>query len=770
MKKKTTKGKSNAAASATGSSHQKMKKSEEIAAEIKSLEARIEQEAPARGYAPPLEQRVAFRALPLSEPTLRGLEEAKPVPFTTMTAIQNACIPHALAHRDILGAARTGSGKTLAFLIPVLETMYRHRFTPADGCGAIIMSPTRELAMQIFQVLRAVGKHHIFSVGLLIGGKKDFYEEQRMIGGTNLLIATPGRLLQHLEQTPNLDTSQLKVLVLDEADRCLDSGFLDQLKRILDYLPAAVEGDPHRRQTLLFSATQTRDVKQLAALSLNKPEYLGVHDKEKNSTPEGLKQSYVVVPLEHKLNAVYSFVKTHLKCKTIIFMASCAQVRHAWELFCSLRPGVVVMALHGKLVQTKRTQIYFDFLQRPHAVLFATDIASRGLDFKAVDWVVNLDAPEDRDMYIHRVGRTARYKAGGKSLLVLTPQEDQKGYIDYIQGNKQASRLQINRLCINPNKTVVVTQRAASMVASNPALHKLAKKAYQSYLRSIYLMPNREVFNLNDTPLEAYGESLGLDSIPNTSRFLKALAKDRSEHRETKNVNRKLQKLKEQIKAEKLAKKLKNMGSNAMPAAESKQDDSDDEQDDNDDVIVKKESTWNDNDDSEEGDLPNAAVDQVTKSRHPKRIRVDGASAKNKHIVFDDDGQEKDRAAFLRLTPEEVAKAISQEKDGLEDANNRYMEKVRKRLQSTVSEDRATEKERIRQKHKKRKLKEKGDIDEDGTEEGPTVMLGNPDDFDKSDAPPSHSGSDSSSGEDSDDDLIDLKAQEEMALSLIRNS
>ena len=299
--------------------------------------------------------------------------------------------------------------------------------------------------------------------------------------------------------------------------------------------------------------------KQLAALSLNRPEYLGVHDKEKHSTPEGLKQSYVVVPLEHKLNAVYSFVKSHLKCKTIIFMASCAQVRHAWELFCSLRPGVVIMALHGKLVQTKRTQIYFDFLQRPHAVIFATDIASRGLDFKAVDWVVNVDAPEDRDMYIHRVGRTARYKAGGKSLLVLTPQEDQKGYIDYIQG-KHASRLQINRLNINPNKTVVVTQRAASMVASNPALHKLAKRHTKAYLRSYISCPIEMSSTVSDMPLEAYGESLGLDSIPNTSRFLKALATDRSEYRQAKNVNRKLQKLKEQNKAEKLAKKLRNMG------------------------------------------------------------------------------------------------------------------------------------------------------------------------------------------------------------------
>ena len=276
------------------------------------------------------------------------------------------------------------SGKTLAFLIPLLELLYRNRFTPEHGPGAVVLSPTRELAVQIFQVLRVAGKYHSFSVGLLIGGKKDFNAEQQQVGTTNIIIATPGRLLQHLEQTPYFDMSELRMLVLDEADRILDLGFRHQLVSILDYLPS------EQRQTLLFSATQTRDVSHLATLSLRKPEYLGVHDKEKTPTPEALEQSYVVVPLEHKLDAVFSFIKSHLKSKAIIFMASCAQVRHAWELFCSLRPGIPVMALHGKLVQEKRTQIYFSFLQRPHAILFATDIAARGLDFKDVDWVVQV--------------------------------------------------------------------------------------------------------------------------------------------------------------------------------------------------------------------------------------------------------------------------------------------------------------------------------------------------------------------------------------------
>ena len=756
----------------------KIKKSEQLAQEVANLTKRIKEEEPERGYAPPLEQRVAFRALPLSEATLRGLEEAKP-PFTTMTAIQNACIPHALSGRDVLGAAKTGSGKTLAFLIPVLEKLYKHGFNPGDGCGAAILSPTRELAMQIFQVLKQVGKHHSFSVGLLIGGKKDFYEEQDQVGSTNLIIATPGRLLQHLEQTPYFDLQELKILVLDEADRILDLGFRQQLLRILDYLPKLEEGR-ERRQTFLFSATQTKDVAQLATLSLNKPEYLGVHDKEKLTTPEGLKQSYVVLPLEHKLNAVYSFVKTHLKSKSIIFMASCAQVRHAWELFCSLRPGVVVMALHGKLPQSKRTQIYFDFLQRPHAVLFATDIAARGLDFKAVDWVVNVDAPEDRDMYLHRVGRTARYKAGGKALLMLTPQEEKRGYISYIQG-KSASKLPINKLSINPNKTVVVTKRAASMVASDVNLHRLAKKAYESYIRSIYLMPNKDVFDVKDLPLEAYGESLGLDSVPNTSRFLKALAKDRDEYREKKNVNRKLQKLKEQIKAEKLAKKMEKLGKKPedLKKVAKKKDEESEEGSDN-EVLVKTNRDWkvDMNDDDEQGeDLPDAGVDRVTKSWRPKKIRIDGSNAENKRIVFNDDGEEVETNIFGNKQREDDAESVDNAvKEDLKDAHEDYMNKVRKRLESTISLDRAEEKERIRQKHKKRRLMEKGERNEaDGSDE-PIAMLGAPSDEDSPSDAESASSDDSGSDDDSNssasdgDTPVDVKAQEDIALSLIRGS
>lgn len=755
------------------SREQKDRERQRTEEEIDVLNRRVIDEAPARGCIPPIQQRVAFRALPISQATLMGLEGGK-TPFTTMTDIQNACIPHALAGRDILGAAKTGSGKTLSFVIPVLELLFRCRYTPEDGPGAIVLSPTRELAMQIFQVVKIAGTHHSFVVGLLIGGRKDFQAEQHRVGTANILIASPGRLLQHLEQTPYFDVSSLKMLVLDEADRILDMGFRDQLLRILDYLPS-------ERQTLLFSATQTRDVSHLATLSLQQPEYLGVHDKEKTATPESLQQSYVVVPLEHKLNAVYSFIKSHLKSKSIIFMSSCAQIRHAWELFCSLRPGIPILALHGKIVQEKRTHIYFDFLQRPHAVLFASDVCARGLDFPNVDWVLQVDAPEDRDMYIHRAGRTARYRAGGKSLLLLTPHEERRGFVQLLQGGTNSSSsstttsLPIKKLSINPNKTAVVTQRAASLVASNLKLNELAKKAYKSYVRSIHLMPNKDIFDVKDIPTDEFSKSLGLASTPNLG-FLKAI-RDRDDARTKKNVNHKLHRLKEQIKAEKLSKKLQRMGkgkeeveqaikksSRQTAHASDDGNDDDDENDDEDILVSRSTQHWRETNDDDPELLPHAHLNEVTKPRKSKKIRIEGSSLPNKRITFNDEGEEESADAIWK-TSEVSQQQLELEQTELKQATEDYLQKVQRRLIETREVDRLEEKERVRHKHKKRRLKEKGDRADLPVETAPVFTLGYRDDADDDSGPEESFDDTFSVSHDADHDLA---AQEELALSLIQ--
>eukprot|EP00003_Mantamonas_plastica_P007436 TRINITY_DN1624_c2_g1_i9.p1 TRINITY_DN1624_c2_g1~~TRINITY_DN1624_c2_g1_i9.p1 ORF type:complete len:270 (-),score=99.89 TRINITY_DN1624_c2_g1_i9:383-1192(-) len=234
--------------------------------EIESLKKRIKLEAPAPGSTPVAQESSssydaptkvtfgnakAFKELPISQKTLKGLTKHK---FIKLTDIQRSAIPHALTGRDVLGAAKTGSGKTLAFLIPILEKLFRERWTNMDGIGAIVISPTRELAVQIFDVLRDIGcEHDKLSAGLLVGGKDVAYEQQ-FVNNMNILVCTPGRLLQHMDETPGFDCSNLKVLVLDEADRILDMKFEREIQAILENIPE------EERQTLLFSATQTKSV------------------------------------------------------------------------------------------------------------------------------------------------------------------------------------------------------------------------------------------------------------------------------------------------------------------------------------------------------------------------------------------------------------------------------------------------------------------------------------------------------------------------------
>jgi ATP-dependent RNA helicase DDX10/DBP4 len=738
--------------------------------EVASLNARIDAETPARGSAPPAGV-VAFASLPLSELTLRGLADAK---YTSMTEIQKASIPHALAGRDILGAAKTGSGKTLSFVVPILECLYRNRWNKRqDGPGAIVLSPTRELAGQIFAVLRKVGaQHSSLSVGLLVGGKKDFSTEQQHVPMTNILIATPGRLLQHLEQTPYFQVDNLKMLVLDEADRILDMGFRDQLVRILDYLPK-------EKQTLLYSATQTKDIKHLATLSMNRKqtEYVGVHhdDKAATDTPDALTQAYVLVPVANKLDCVYSFLKSHLKCKTIVFFASCSQVRHAWELFCALRPGLSVMALHGKLCQSKRTEIYDKFTQTEHCVLFATDVASRGLDFPSVEWVVQVDAPEDQDMYIHRVGRTARYKSKGNSLLLLDPLEEPMIAKWTLKGAP------LKKKSINPTKTVLVTQRAASLVAENVKLHTLAKKAFCSYVRSLALLPNLD-FSVQKLALSEYATALGLATMPNL-RFLEKVT-SRDGLRATKNVNRKLQKLKDQIKAEKLAKKIAKLGGGPAASAvsssskkrKSKDDDSsDDDDDDMNGLLVVKARHEPESSNEIITEVPDDYdIHQVAKSRHAKKIRVEGSTSnQNKHVVYDEDGEAQDDVIkSVEKVDGSDGNAAKLEFD-LAKANEVYMQQVRERLERTKEQDKEDEKQRIRNKHRKKRIKSKGDKDEPEEESGMVATLATTNDGDDDDSASSSdgdsSGSESSSSSESEaEETMDVAAQEDLALSLIR--
>ncbi|XP_016016058.1 probable ATP-dependent RNA helicase DDX10 [Rousettus aegyptiacus] len=449
-----------------------------------------------------------FSDFPLSKKTLKGLQEAQ---YRLVTEIQKQTIGLALQGKDVLGAAKTGSGKTLAFLVPVLEALYRLQWTSTDGLGVLIISPTRELAYQTFEVLRKVGKNHEFSAGLIIGGK-DLKHEAERINNINILVCTPGRLLQHMDETICFHATNLQMLVLDEADRILDMGFADTMNAIIENLPK-------KRQTLLFSATQTKSVKDLARLSLKNPEYVWVHEKAKYSTPATLEQNYIVCELQQKISVLYSFLRSHLKKKSIVFFSSCKEVQYLYRVFCRLRPGISILALHGRQQQMRRMEVYNEFVRKRAAVLFATDIAARGLDFPAVNWVLQFDCPEDANTYIHRAGRTARYKEDGEALLILLPSEE-KGMVQQLLQKK----VPVKAIKINPEKLIDVQKKLESFLAQDQDLKERAQRCFVSYIRSVYLMKDKEIFDVSKLPIPEYALSLGLAVAPRV-RFLQKMQK-----------------------------------------------------------------------------------------------------------------------------------------------------------------------------------------------------------------------------------------------------
>ncbi|KAK4544357.1 ATP-dependent RNA helicase dbp4 [Oleoguttula mirabilis] len=453
----------------------------------------------------------SFADLPLSAPTTAGLKAAH---FSTLTDIQAKAVPLALKGSDILGAAKTGSGKTLAFLVPVLENLYRAQCVGGDaGLGAMIISPTRELAIQIFEVLRTIGrKGHLFAAGLVIGGK-GLQEEQDALARMNIVVCTPGRILQHLSQTAAFNVDNLRMLVLDEADRILDMGFKRDVDAILEYLPAD-------RQTLLFSATQTKRVSDLARLSLRDPEYISVHEAASSATPKTLQQNYVITPLPDKLDTLWSFLQTSKKSKILVFLSSGKQVRFVYESFRHMQPGIPLLHLHGRQKQTARLDITDKFSRAKQSCLFATDVVARGLDFPAVDWVVQVDCPEDADTYIHRVGRTARYEREGRAVLFLDPSEE-AGMLARLE----QKRVPIERINVRAKKQSSIKNQLQSMCFQDPQLKYLGQKCFASYARSLHVQKDREVFKLDQYDLEGFASSLGLPGAPRI-KFLKADAEE----------------------------------------------------------------------------------------------------------------------------------------------------------------------------------------------------------------------------------------------------
>jgi ATP-dependent RNA helicase RhlE len=342
-----------------------------------------------------------FEELGLAEPLLRAV---RALGYPTTTKIQAAAIPLVMKGRDVLGCAQTGTGKTAAFALPTLERLGRKECR-VNGRGrkirALVLAPTRELALQICESFRAYGRHTTVRQVAIYGGVGQWPQVQALNNGVDVLIATPGRLLDLMQQG-FVDLSHVEVLILDEADRMLDMGFIHDLRRIVAKVPA-------QRQTLLFSATLPSSIRTLAAEWLNDP--VDVHVAHASVAVEAIRQSVFFVDQKQKLQLLTHWLSSNAWTRTLVF----TRTKHGADKVAKslVKAGIQADAFHSNKSQSARQRALLRFKAPQPLVLVATDIAARGLDVHDVSHVVNFDLPADADNYIHRIGRTGRAGASG---------------------------------------------------------------------------------------------------------------------------------------------------------------------------------------------------------------------------------------------------------------------------------------------------------------------------------------------------------------------
>jgi ATP-dependent RNA helicase RhlE len=346
-----------------------------------------------------------FAQFHLDPRIMRGVRGAG---YITPTPIQAAALPPALAGQDLIGTAQTGTGKTAAFALPILQRLLDG---PRGSARALIVTPTRELAEQINDSIRALGRHTGLRSATIYGGVPMQPQEQALRNGVEILVACPGRLLDHINRgTARL--GQLEVLVLDEADRMFDMGFLPDVRRILSHVPA-------QRQTMLFSATFPPEIEQLAAQALRRPQRIAVG----LSRPAELVSHTLYPVLPHlKTGLTLALLKQTDTRSVLIF----TRTRHrASRLAAQLgRAGFRTACLHSDRSQNQRQAALDGFRAGAYQILVATDIAARGIDVQAISHVINYDIPDTTDAYIHRIGRTGRAERTGDALTLITPDDD----------------------------------------------------------------------------------------------------------------------------------------------------------------------------------------------------------------------------------------------------------------------------------------------------------------------------------------------------------
>lgn len=338
------------------------------------------------------------------------LDAIKTTGYTTPTSIQAQAIPAILSGQDVMAAAQTGTGKTAGFTLPLLQSLNTDIKVKSRHVRALVLTPTRELAAQVSASIETYGKNEGLHTVVVFGGVKINPQRQKLAKGADILVATPGRLLD-LYQQKAMDFSSLEVLVLDEADRMLDMGFIRDIRRILPLLPK-------ERQNLMFSATFSDDIRQLARSICSSPVEIDVAPR--NSTVESINQCIYQLPKEDKY-----YLLRHLVSESADQVLLFSRTKHgANKLVKRLeKDGIRAAAIHGNKSQAQRTKALNDFKKDKVQVLVATDIAARGIDIQALSLVVNFDLPNVEEDYVHRIGRTGRAGASGRAISLVGPDE-----------------------------------------------------------------------------------------------------------------------------------------------------------------------------------------------------------------------------------------------------------------------------------------------------------------------------------------------------------
>jgi superfamily II DNA/RNA helicase len=351
----------------------------------------------------------SFTEFGLAEPILRALSEER---YVTPTPIQAQTIPLLLAHRDVIGIAQTGTGKTAAFALPILHHLAATRMRPQPKtCRVLVLSPTRELSGQILESFRAYGRHLRIQSALAIGGVPMGAQVRSLLNGVEVLVATPGRLLD-LMQSNALRLNGVETFVLDEGDRMLDMGFIHDIRRIVAKLP-------DKRQTLLFSATMPADIAELARQMLKNPAKVAVTPAA--TTVERIVQRVVHVDRAAKPAMLTELLRTEPIDRALVF----TRTKHgADKVVRGLnKSGIAAEAIHGNKSQNQRERVLANFRNGRTRVLIATDIAARGIDVDGISHVINFDLPNIPESYVHRIGRTARAGADGSAISLCSHDE-----------------------------------------------------------------------------------------------------------------------------------------------------------------------------------------------------------------------------------------------------------------------------------------------------------------------------------------------------------